>query len=175
MKPLDGKKPVFDPAFWHQRLLGAHASGRGLPTAIWDTDPATWNHVNNCTAGLLQRYIRNGRLLDAGCGYGAASDLMPAGVDYCGVDLSPDLVAIARLRYPDKTFLVADLRHLPFADKHFGLALMRSIRDMVKRELGAHAWRAVLTEVLRVSARAMLIEYETPDQCRLVATVEEGM
>jgi SAM-dependent methyltransferase len=52
------------------------------------------------------------RILDFGCGFGdlygyAAKHKLP--VDYVGVDINPDLVQVARDRYPSATFLNADL------------------------------------------------------------------
>lgn len=53
-----------------------------------------------------------GRVLDVGCG---AGDLLEAldGWDYIGVDASPDMIELARQRYPRTRFVQADLRDLP--------------------------------------------------------------
>jgi SAM-dependent methyltransferase len=54
---------------------------------------------------------------DVGCGTGRlAPFLMEQGLAPRGVDLSPEMVRLARRDYPDATFDVADLRDLPFED-----------------------------------------------------------
>ena len=44
------------------------------------------------------------RLLDFGCGTGALSDLVPAGVTYVGWDSAPGMLARARADHPRKSF-----------------------------------------------------------------------
>jgi SAM-dependent methyltransferase len=51
------------------------------------------------------------RVLDVGCGPGTNAREF-SGVDYLGVDLSPEYVAYARRRYGDR-FAVVDVRHDP--------------------------------------------------------------
>jgi SAM-dependent methyltransferase len=54
---------------------------------------------------------------DIGCGTGRlAPYLMRHGLSPRGVDLSPEMVRVARRDYPDSAFEVADLRDLPFED-----------------------------------------------------------
>lgn len=61
------------------------------------------------------------RVLDLGCGPG--SDLGPWGVDpgdqVTGVDIDEARLAIARTRYPERTFLKAVGEALPFPDESF--------------------------------------------------------
>jgi SAM-dependent methyltransferase len=54
---------------------------------------------------------------DVGCGTGRLAPYLAAqGLISCGVDLSPEIVRVARRDYPDFSFEVADLRALPFDD-----------------------------------------------------------
>jgi len=54
---------------------------------------------------------------DIGCGTGRlAPYLVSQGLSPHGVDLSPEMVRIARRDHPDHPWQVADLRSLPFAD-----------------------------------------------------------
>jgi SAM-dependent methyltransferase len=54
---------------------------------------------------------------DVGCGTGRLAPYLAArGLLPHGVDLSPEMVRVARRDYPDFTFDVADLRDLPFRD-----------------------------------------------------------
>lgn len=66
---------------------------------------------------LAQRGIRRGLIVDLGCGSGIwAAELLGAGYEVLGVDLSPAMVALARRRAPRATFQVAsflDMRPPP--------------------------------------------------------------
>lgn len=54
---------------------------------------------------------------DVGCGTGRLAPYLAArGLAPRGVDLSPEMIRVARRDYPDFPFEVADLRQLPFAD-----------------------------------------------------------
>lgn len=156
--------PVNTPEFWHKRLLEAHASGRGLPTAIYDTDPDNWQYIQNQTAGYLQRYLLPGtRVVDVGCGYGAIYDLLPNKIKYVGLDISPDLIEIARIRYPKGDFRVFDVMTLNESDKKlvdkFDYCIARSIEAMVISNLGFDVWQVMLEKMLMLAPIVMLIEY----------------
>lgn len=61
---------------------------------------------------------------DIGCGSGRlAPVLMAYGLDPHGVDLSPEMVRVARRDFPDLRFDVADVRALPFPDESLAGAL----------------------------------------------------
>src|SRR5262245_22508607 len=54
---------------------------------------------------------------DIGCGTGRLAPYLAArGLSPRGVDLSPEMVRVARRDHPDFAFDVADLRELPFGD-----------------------------------------------------------
>ena len=68
-------------------------------------------------------------VLDIGCGFG---DLYPylrerGDVRYVGCDLSPDLLAVARTRYPDVTFDQRDPLAEPYPDEAFDYVCMSGI------------------------------------------------
>ncbi len=159
----DPKKPINDPSFWRRRLLEAQAKGEGLHNSIYITDPETWQRIENDTAGVLKRHLLPGqRVLDAGCGYGALLGLLPTldpPLRYVGVDLSPEMVEIARLRHPGGEFQVGNLAALPFGNKAFDWAVARSILCMVHDNLGSEVAEAVRAEVLRVAKLTIWIEY----------------
>lgn len=161
------KKPIDTTEFWRKRLLWACATGRGTHTAVYDTSPETWQFIQDDTKRLLENHLKPGMsLLDAGCGYGAASAYLPGNVTYCGVDMSPEMIEVARLAYRKREFHVADLRNLRTVcdakgrPRHFDFALCRSMRKMVRDNLGPEAWDAIESELLRVADRIIIIEYE---------------
>jgi SAM-dependent methyltransferase len=58
-----------------------------------------------------------GTAVDAGCGTGRlTARLVERGHDVVGVDGSAEMLALARERVPEATFVHGDLRHLPVAD-----------------------------------------------------------
>ncbi|MGP9503086.1 class I SAM-dependent methyltransferase [Specibacter sp. AOP5-B1-6] len=66
--------------------------------------------------GQWARHI-TGRIIDAGCGPGHWTDFLhKRGADISGIDLVPDFIESARLRFPDASFQVSSLRALDEAD-----------------------------------------------------------
>jgi ubiquinone/menaquinone biosynthesis C-methylase UbiE len=73
--------------------------------------------------GLLDG-LEPARALDAGCGTGRhARALAQRGHQVTGADLTPEMLARARSRVPEASFVRADLRALPFADASFALVV----------------------------------------------------
>jgi len=64
------------------------------------------------------------RLLDIGCGSGYAARLAAAlGATVTGIDITPELLAIARERAPDAQFVEGEMDALPFPDAAFDAAV----------------------------------------------------
>lgn len=63
--------------------------------------------------GLIQRHLRStgNRLLDIGCGTGAHLQHLKQHYTVEGLDLDPELLAVARARNPGVTFHQADMTH----------------------------------------------------------------
>jgi SAM-dependent methyltransferase len=75
-------------------------------------------------AWLVRERALTGRVLDAGCGTGrVAIELARRGFDVVGVDLDADMVAVARRKAPELTWLVADLATMRL-DSRFPLVAM---------------------------------------------------
>jgi len=157
------KKPVCDPKFWGRRILSSRESGREMHTAIYDIDPETWSEIQRQTRNALLVHVKPGdRVLDAGCGYGALADCLQSSAEYVGVDSSPDMIDLARLTHPDRSFMVADLTDLAtIKDGYFNWAVLRSVRDMIQDNAGEDVWDRIDKEVRRVARRVMIIEYES--------------
>jgi SAM-dependent methyltransferase len=64
-----------------------------------------------------------GSVLDIGCGMGEpiAGDLIGRGFVFTGIDSSPDMIAMARARFPQQTWEVVDMRTLSFGHMFDGL------------------------------------------------------
>jgi len=70
---------------------------------------------------LFDDYVEPGdKVLDLGCGNGRFFEVLKdKRVDYIGVDFSEKLIEIAKKRFPEAKFLVADALNLPFPNNFF--------------------------------------------------------
>jgi SAM-dependent methyltransferase len=70
-----------------------------------------------------------GRVLDIGCGMGEpiARDLIGRGFAVTGIDASPPLIAMARERFPQQSWIVADMRSLSLGRTVDGLIAWDSV------------------------------------------------
>lgn len=160
---MSERLPVNTPEFWKTRLHDAYRKGH-LHYSVYLCPPPMWRAIFEAHKAILQRETEPGmKVLDAGCGYGRTACLFNVR-DYTGVDLSPDLLSVAREQYPEKTFLEARLENLPFKDYHFDVAFCTSIKAMVISNLGEEAWGAIERELKRVAKKVLVLEYETPDE-----------
>jgi len=75
------------------------------------------NKRSYLTPDLLEykKFVKSGdRVLDFGCGNGRVSEIMKSETSYVGVDSSKELIKIAKTKYPEASFIVGDMRKLPF-------------------------------------------------------------
>lgn len=86
------------------------------------TRQAPWSEVQN----LVDQYIHPGQeILDVGCGNGRVANLADKiKAHYTGIDLSSELIAIARTQHPEATFVVSNMMHTPFANNSFDHVMM---------------------------------------------------
>ncbi|NUT53004.1 MAG: class I SAM-dependent methyltransferase [Saccharothrix sp.] len=81
------------------------------------------NPADRAVLGLFAELV-TGRVADVGCGPGRISGhLRTLGVDVFGVDLSPEMVAVARRDHPDLRFEVGSMLDLDLPDGSLGGAL----------------------------------------------------
>lgn len=87
---------------------------------VQNTDPEA-----NLNLMMVQELVKSlpssAQVLDAGCGAGRMitylDSLAPLVIEGC--DISPSMIELARQSHPDRRFVVADLRSLPFDDASF--------------------------------------------------------
>jgi SAM-dependent methyltransferase len=62
-------------------------------------------------------------ILDLGCGFGKpmAAYLIAQGFDVCGVDSSPTMISLCRNEFPDRQWIVADMRTLDLRRRFAGI------------------------------------------------------
>ena len=149
-------KGVDDINFWKKRIETATSEHY----SVYVIHEAGWSKINMVHRELLQENIPlESKVLDAGCGYGRWSTLFK---NYTGIDFSPDFIEMARKKYPNKTFVIGDLKQIPYDDNTFDWAFCVSIKKMIQDNLGDEEWLKMLSELKRVAKKVLILEYEDP-------------
>lgn len=123
------------------------------------------NHL--MTAGLdrcwRKRAVQglHGKVLDVACGTGdMVVELLRHGCSVTGVDLSKEMMAIAKRKAPQAEYRLADAEHLPFGDASFdAVTCAFGVRNFVHLEQGLHE----MLRVLKPGGRMVILELATPD------------
>lgn len=134
----------------------------------FDKIARTYDRLNHLmTLGLdrlwRRRAVRglHGNVLDVACGTGdMVVELQKHGCNVTGVDLSEEMMAIARQKAPAATYMFADAERLPFPDGAFdAVTCAFGVRNFVhlKKGLGE------MLRVLKPGGRMVLLELATPD------------
>jgi SAM-dependent methyltransferase len=98
----------------YERKAHAWAQDRSRPGRFFEKD---W----------LDRFLAHARpggtLLDLGCGFGKpiAAYLIAQGFDVCGVDSSPTMIALCAGSFPERRWIVADMRMLDLGERFAGV------------------------------------------------------
>ncbi len=100
-------------------------------------------------------------VLDVACGTGdMCLELLKQGYSVTGVDLSEEMMVIARRKAPEATYLIGNAESLPFEEETFdAVTCAFGVRNFVHLEKG-------LSEMLRVlkpGGRMVILELATPD------------
>lgn len=164
-------EPILSTDYWKDRLAVQGRNERHK--AIFITPKENWDAIAEKHRTILAQHVHpEHSVLDAGCAWGRLLDLMPTDWRgfYLGVDLSPDFVDLAKQEHPERPFLVGDLRGLPLTDDMFDLAVLISIRPMVRRNLDEETWEVMRAELRRVCRRLLYLEYDPLDE----GSVEQG-
>jgi SAM-dependent methyltransferase len=105
------------------------------PSDHWGRRPRDWSELAEPSnqplfAAVLDRLGIGGRagtpfrLLDIGCGSGYAARMAAAlGATVTGIDITPELIEIARERVPEADFVTGGMDALPFDDSTFNAAV----------------------------------------------------
>jgi len=110
----DLKKMVID-EFSHPKTVKSYT--KALDIGLWESEKK-----------IIDRFIKQGKLLDLGCGTGRTTfPLNEMGYDVLGVDLTPSMIEVAKKeakrRKVDIEFKVGDATDLDFKAKTFDNAI----------------------------------------------------
>lgn len=148
-------KPVDKIEFWADRIKTAVSEHY----AVYVANEQLWARINQVHKGIIESLIKNtDKVLDAGCAYGRSSVFFNKD-NYVGVDFSPDFIERAKIKYPDKKFIQANLKELPFKDGEFDWAFCISIKRMIVDNCGEEEWNIMEKELKRVAKKLLILEY----------------
>lgn len=114
----------------------------------------------SATNALTQSHT-NALTLDVACGTGdMAVELLKRGCSVTGIDLSEEMLAIARRKTASANFQLANAEALPFDDATFDAVTSAfGIRNFVHLDKGL----AEMARVLKSGGRMVILEMSTPD------------
>ncbi len=134
----------------------------------FDKIARTYDRLNRLmTLGLDRRWRRravrdlHGNVLDIACGTGdMVQELQKRGCLVTGVDLSEEMLTIAKSKAPTATYMIADAEHLPFENDCFdAVTCAFGVRNFVHLEQGL----GEMLRVLKPGGRMVILELATPD------------
>ena len=134
----------------------------------FDTIARTYDRLNRVmTLGLdrlwRRRAVRGlqGKVLDVACGTGDMMvSLIEQGCTVTGVDISEEMLDIARFKVQGSRLMVADAEHLPFEDNTFdAVTCAFGVRNFVHLEQGL----GEMLRVLKPGGTMVILELATPD------------
>jgi ubiquinone/menaquinone biosynthesis C-methylase UbiE len=114
---------------------------------------AIWLKEDAVLLQILKGYKPKPKLLDMPVGTGRFLDFYnELGIAAVGIDLSPDMLKIARTRFPDAELRIGDIRRIPLADKSVDVSVcIRLLYFLNRNEV-----RIALSELARVSKKAIV-------------------
>ena len=134
----------------------------------FDTIARTYDRLNRLmTMGLDRRWRKravrglHGNVLDVACGTGDMMViLMERGCTVTGVDISEEMLEVARLKMKGVSLMMADAEHLPFEDNTFdAVTAAFGVRNFVHLEQGLDE----MLRVLKPGGTMVILELATPD------------
>lgn len=149
-----------NPTFWAQRLK--EAPENQLHWSVYKCRPYEWMAIGESHRKILESTIGpNDYILDVGCGYGHLLNLMPARWtgDYLGIDISPDLLEVARRHWPTRTFKQGDFYRLIPEPRRFDWAILIGIQGMFTRDAGEADWEDFKDSLRKVANRLLILNY----------------
>ena len=137
-----------------------------------DSRKEPWSELDFLFDGL-----RSGeRVLDIGCGNGRASERITPDIDYTGIDNSERLVEIAKKRYPNREFIVADALDLPFSDHDFDRVYAIGLIHHIPSEEKRMKFLEEVTRVLKSGGMLTLTVWDIWEKtARRKRVIKEGL
>ncbi len=144
-------------------------SGSGYGEDLAFVHDAGFTDLAEAAARMVLDLVRPpGLAVDLGCGGGSLlRELVDAGFDGWGVDLSPEMVALARRRVPEATLLVGDALAVPLPP----CKVVTAVGEVFNYAFVKHADAAIRAALLRIHdalepGGVFLFDIATPGRAR---------
>jgi SAM-dependent methyltransferase len=120
-------------------------------------DTKSYAHLK--TTRKFSKLVREGdSVLDVGCASGGfCHEVLKRGAKYTGLDITPNLLAKARKRFPKIVFIEGDIRRLPFGCNAFDVVVSWDVIVHVEEYLKA------VDELYRVTRRNVIFSCQLWD------------
>lgn len=109
---------------------------------------------------LMEHVSAGDKVLDAGCGNGRLIEsLREKKIEYAGLDLSDELIAIAQHQYPKMNFVVGNILDLPFPNGTFDVVFcIATLHHLPSEQLRLRAIRQFY-KVLRSGGQLIVLNW----------------
>jgi len=109
-----------------------------------------WDKFSLKTADKLKPYLKKWRIknhLDLACGTGLfVNELSRLGIDSSGLDISKEMIAEAKKRFPDRDFYIGDMTCFNFKNK---FDLITCLYDSINHLTTFYKWKKVFQNVYK--------------------------
>ncbi|MEI6499213.1 MAG: class I SAM-dependent methyltransferase [bacterium] len=110
----------------------------------------------------LKKYIQtDDRILDLGCANGYLIELFENISNYIGVDVSDELINIAKTKYPEGNFIHIEPNQIPFPDASFDKVFCLSTIHHIPGEEERLKFMAEINRVLKPNGLLILTAWDT--------------
>lgn len=111
---------------------------------------------------FMENVLRNGRaVLDIGCAAGGFSKIVRQynnNAEYVGVDISPQMIKMAREKFPQDKFYVCNGEKLDFPANSFDICICFGVLHMTE------GWKELLSQAWRVCSGTILFDLRIIDK-----------
>jgi SAM-dependent methyltransferase len=158
---------VLNPNYWDGRLAVVEMAGSPLHQAVFRCPLARWEEIVSKHKEILERHIKDDMtILDVGCGWGRLVTLMPRRYGrYVGIDIAPGFIRLAKEKWPDRDFYCMKAEDVgSIVGVRFDLAVLISMRPMLRRNVGDTYWERLELAIRRVCPHILYLEYDPLDE-----------
>lgn len=111
---------------------------------------------------FIKDALKNGgSVLDIGCAAGGFSKIVREynkNIEYTGVDISPQMISLAKKRFPNDKFYLCSGEKLDFPDNSFDTCICFGVLHMTER------WKELLSEAWRICRGTLLFDLRLVDK-----------
>lgn len=160
-------------------IPAASTGSRAMQAKLWGARPKDWAETEFVfhpvyQAALDRLKIRQGdRLLDIGCGAGGFCGLAhEKGATVVGLDATPELLQVAKERFPECTFDEGEMETLPYRNAEFDfVTAFNSFQFASNPQTAVYEGK----RVMKVGALLLITTWANPEQCEATAYFEALM